>query len=67
VNALLNALRDKVQDDPSDVIRQLGPFLDQAPFDADAYRLLAAALDELERRSGARGHVRTNVGPGASR
>jgi tetratricopeptide (TPR) repeat protein len=67
VNALLNALRAKVQDDPADVIAQLRPFLAQAPFDADAYRLLAAAVDELEQRSGTRGHVRTTVTAGASR
>jgi len=63
---LLETLESKLNDDPSDVVRQIREFLAQKPFSVPAYRLLAVALDEMERRSPIRGEVRTSLeAPGA--
>lgn len=58
---LLETLESKLNDDPADVVRQVREFLAQKPFSVPAYRLLAAALDEIERRSPIRGEVRTSL------
>lgn len=61
MTALLETLENRVKDDPEDVVRQVRAFLAQSPFSASAYRLLADALDEVERQSPVRGGVRTTL------
>jgi predicted Zn-dependent protease len=66
MTTILETLRDKVNDDPIQVVHQLRTFLAQTPFSASAYRLLALASDEIGRRSRVRGDVRTTVGRATS-
>jgi len=59
---LLESLKRKLADDPADVVRQVRILLAEGPLETSAYRLLALALDEVQRRSGISAEVRTSVG-----